>query len=191
MMPKHKGKNLIIISGPSGSGKTTVANRVLSLNPSSARLITTTTRQPREGEINGIDYWFLSREEFLSRINDDDFIEWVESYGNFYGTSYSRLLPLLEVKLVVLAIVDIRGALSLKKTFPESSSIFIKPGSLGRLEETILDRSFSPEEAKERIKGISEKTEQADKFDYIITNNDGYLDKTVSDVEEIIRKNSL
>ena len=183
----QRGKNLIIISGPSGTGKTTAVEHILKLIPSSSRLVTTTSRSPREGETNGKDYWFLSREEFLLEVSKGDFIEWVESYGNFYGTSYSKILPLLKDSSVVLAIVDIRGAISLKKIFPEASSVFIKPDSLDRLEKTICSRSSSVEEVNERIRGITEKIEQANKFDHIVINIEGQLDRTVSEIMGIVK----
>lgn len=183
------GKLLAVISGPSGVGKTTVVRRLLELIPNSTRLVTTTTRPPRENEINGRDYWFLTREEFIAEAGKGHFIEWVESYGHFYGTSFPKLNELFGSHSTVFATLDTRGVFSLKERFPEAVTIFIRHGSLEELERRIRSRHTNPEDVRKRIAAVGEKMEHSRKFDHVVANNEGEFEKTISAIQRILKSN--
>jgi len=99
----------LVVSAPSGGGKTTVCNELLAANPDLQRAITCTTRAPRAGEVNGKDYYFLSQEEFRAKRDADEFIEWANVYGNFYGTLKSEIITRLEAGNDVIVSVDVKG----------------------------------------------------------------------------------
>lgn len=181
-------KILVIISGPSGVGKTTIIDELLLLIPNSARFVTTTTRSPRPGEESGKDYHFLTREEFLTGVEKDEFVEWVESYGDFYGTSRVKLAGLFETYSAIFVAPDTRGVFSLKEEFPLAVSIFVKSGSIEELEQRIRNRgNVSPEKAKKRLDAVAAKMAQADKFDYVVTNTKGKLEEAVAEILAILR----
>jgi guanylate kinase len=114
-----------VITGPSGSGKTTVVEKLLERLPSAARLVTTTTRAPREGEQDGVDYHFLSREEFIDRRERGEFLEWAETYGNLYGSSKIELEKLRASRDVVFAIVDTKGATAYREFVPDAVLVML------------------------------------------------------------------
>ncbi|RKQ61747.1 guanylate kinase [Thermovibrio guaymasensis] len=171
MLSRERGL-LIVISAPSGTGKTTLTRMLLKEFPNIEFSISFTTRKPRPGEVNGKDYWFISREEFLKRIEEGDFLEWAEVYGNLYGTSKSQVLKALNEGKDVLLDIDTQGALQVKKNFPEAVLIFILPPSLEELERRLRNRGTDPEEVIEkRLKVAREEIKRAKFYDYIVVND--------------------
>jgi guanylate kinase len=183
-----KNKIFIVLSSPSGGGKTTVAHHLMSIYPNAKFSISATTRPPRHNEINGKDYYFLSKEEFLNKINNNELVEYEEIFGNYYGTLKSELDKARTNNNILIFDVDVKGALSIKKLYPdESLLIFIAPPSLEILEQRLRNRNTeTDEQIKTRISRAKMELDQVDKFDYVIVNNQ--LEKTLDTVTEIAKK---
>lgn len=183
-----KMNKVIIFSAPSGSGKTTLVKHCLSIFPSLEFSISATTRTPREGEINGKDYHFLTPEEFKTKIKNEDFIEYEEVYTDkFYGTLKSEIERIWENKKVVIFDVDVVGGVNLKKIFGHQAlSIFIAPPSIEELENRLIKRNTdSLDTIKTRVEKAKEELTYQDKFDQILVNDN--LDKAKNEIEDIIK----
>ncbi len=188
-MSKNK---IIIISGPSGVGKKTIIDQFINepdLNISYS--ISTTTRKPREGEINGRDYYFLSQEEFNEKIKNNEFLEWAEFAGNKYGTLKSVINAILETKNVILEI-EVQGAIQvidkIKELNKELVSIFIVPPSLEELERRLRTRNTETEEKiKLRLAKAHDELKVTNVYDYVVTNDDAI--RAANEVKAILRGN--
>ena len=178
---------LVVISGPSGVGKGTIVNYLLERDAALIKSVSCTTRAPREGEQDGKDYFFISREEFLSRIRENDFLEYDEHFGNFYGTPRSFVERRLKEKSVVLEI-DVVGALNAKRLMPERAVlIMVAPPSMEVLEERLFGRgSESEEERADRMRRVKYELEQAHLYDYDVVNESS--DSSADKILQIIRK---
>ncbi|WP_028307420.1 guanylate kinase [Desulfitibacter alkalitolerans] len=163
---------LIVISGPSGAGKGTLCNLIKKEFPNIYYSISATTRSSRQGERHGVDYLFMSREEFLELREANGFLEWAEVYGNFYGTPRSKVEEnIAEGKDVILEI-DIQGALHVKKQYPEGVFIFIVPPSIRELKRRIESRGQdSPEDISKRLKSAHTELAYVSEYDYVIVND--------------------
>lgn len=143
---------LIVISGPSGAGKGTICKELLKKHNLHLS-ISATTRTPREGEVHGENYFFLSREEFLNKVEENDFIEYAEVYGNLYGTPKSGVQQMLDDGKDVILEIDIQGALKVKDNVSDGVFIFILPPSMEELKQRIIKRgSETPESLMTRFK---------------------------------------
>ena len=175
---------LIVVSGPSGVGKGTIVKTLVKRREDVVESISCTTRAPRTGEIHGREYYFLSKEEFIRRIQEDDFLEYDEHFGNFYGTPKSFVREQLKEKHVILEI-DVVGAFNAKKAFPESVLIMIAPPSLEELERRLKGRGTeTDEEIANRIARISYELSKQDEYDYVIVNDD--LEDAITQLSNII-----
>ncbi|MFA6603746.1 MAG: guanylate kinase [Patescibacteria group bacterium] len=181
-------KVYLVISGPSGSGKTTVAEALLKADASLTRLVTNTSRSPRPGEVDGRDYHFLSREEFIARRDQGEFFEWAETYGNFYGSSRRELEKLWRDHRVVLGILDIVGVRAVRAAIPECVTVYVTPGSLDELRGRLEARPGStPEDVARRFGKAQEEMASAGReFDHRVVNADGKLDEAVAELRRII-----
>ncbi|MEK7631038.1 MAG: hypothetical protein AAB417_03365 [Patescibacteria group bacterium] len=181
---------LFVITGPSATGKTAVVSALVKLFPEAGHMITTTTRPMRQGEEHGKDYWFMERSEFERAAKADEFIEWVETYGNLYGSSKVRLEDLRAKHPFVFVLLDVRGAHTYFEKVSGMQVIFIKPGNINDLKKRLAERksSTSPEELERRAKEIKREIELAHEFSTVVTNIDGQLDQTVSEVARIVRE---
>jgi len=178
-------KKLFVISGSSGVGKGTVIKEFLKRNPDFMLSVSCTTRAPREGEIDGINYFFLSKEEFQSCIDNDKFLEWAEFAGNRYGTKKKYIKQCLDEGKDIILEIDTKGALQVKKQMPESVLIFIAPPSFEVLENRLRGRHTEDEKTiQTRLHEVKEELARAEYFDYRIINDD--LNKAVLEVEKII-----
>lgn len=178
---------LIVLTAPSGAGKTTIARRVMEVVDELRFSTSATTRPRREGEKHGIDYFFLSNEEFTSKIDADAFVEYEEVYpGLFYGTLKEELERHAENKAVLLDI-DVLGALNVKRLYGEITlTLFVRPPSMEVLEERLIERgSDSPENIAIRLKKAAFELSHAEDFDEIIVNDD--LEQAVSETIAHIR----
>jgi len=172
-MIKKKGV-LFVISGPSGVGKGTI-NKMLfdEFDGRVAFSVSATTRGPREGEVDGTHYFFISRQEFENRIANNEFLEHAEYAGNCYGTPRSYVLKLLEEGVSVILEIDLQGAVQVKERMPESVSIFILPPSFEELESRLRGRGTETEEKIEkRLAAAKHEMDMAHTYDYRIVNDD-------------------
>lgn len=179
----------IIISAPSGAGKTTLVNKLLEAKLPLLFSISACSRNPRDGEENNKDYYFLSIEEFQQKINTQEFIEWEEVYkGNFYGTLKKEIERIWKKKKHVVFDVDVIGGVSLKEYFNENAlCIFIKPPNLEVLAQRLKKRNSDDKESiKKRIEKSFEEMKSMDKFDKIIVNDK--LSTSSKDIIEIVEK---
>lgn len=187
MQAQKKGK-LFIFSGPSGVGKGTLKAKLF--DEFGDRLtfsVSATTRSPREGEINGVDYFFISREEFASRIAKDDFLEHASFSGNSYGTPRSFVTGLLDQGMNVLLEIEVQGAMQVMEKMPECVSIFILPPSYEELEKRLRGRGTEDEEkVLLRLKTALSELPYAEKYEYRIVNND--LDEAYAQLRDVFIK---
>ena len=183
-----KGK-LIVLSAPSGCGKTTIAKAILAKYPTMLFSVSATTRPIRIGEVNGRDYFFLTRQEFEDRIEAGGLAEWEEIYGNYYGTLKSEIHRALDHGYSMMFDVDVKGALSIRRHFPKDSVlIFIKPPSIEVLKKRLENRKTeNPETLKQRLDRVPMELEQGSQFDFQVVNDD--LNKAVAKVNEIVQRN--
>ena len=183
-------KRLIVISAPSGGGKTVVARHILDNYSNTCFSVSATTRGMRPGEENGVHYHFLSREEFISRIQAGDLIEYEEIFGNIYGTLKSTIDKAIAEEKVVLFDVDVKGALSLQKAYPEDALlIFLTPPNEEILENRLRSRGTETEEQiQTRLSRSLMEIGQKDEFDYVVVNN--VLENTFAEVDAILAEKS-
>lgn len=181
-------KRFIVLSSPSGGGKTTVAKYLMGKYPQISFSISATTRNIRTGEVDGKDYYFLSKEEFKSKIEQDELVEYEEIFGNYYGTLVSELQRAKNEDKILLFDVDVKGALSIRKFYPEESLlIFLSPPSIEILEQRLRNRKTENEEQLSiRLARAKSEIDQAEIFDYLIINN--LLDETLDKSQNIIQK---
>jgi guanylate kinase len=179
---------LIVISAPSGCGKTTIAHEILRRNSGMRFSVSATTRGLRPGEVDGTDYFFLSREEFAKRIGQGDLVEWEEIYGDYYGTLKDQVESALRAGISVVFDIDVNGALSIKKKYPlDAVLIFIDPPSMDALKQRLLGRKTeNPEAINKRIARMPMELERGSLFDFRVVNDD--LERAVQEVDGIIRR---
>jgi guanylate kinase len=183
----HQGK-LIVFSAPSGTGKSTIAKLVLERLPEVKFSVSATTRQKRAGEQEGVSYYFLKKEDFEEKISTGGFIEHEFFFGNHYGTLLDKTVEIIDAGTHILLDLDVKGALNLKRLFPDNSLLlFLKPPSIEVLEERLKGRASEDEESlKERLERARLELTYADRFDEVIVNDN--LIKTVETVTALISK---
>lgn len=159
-----RGK-LFVISGPSGVGKGTVISRVLENDPSIWKSVSATTRAPRKGETDGIDYFFMNREDFLHAVEDGGFLEWAEYAGNLYGTPAKSVEDRLAAGQNVILEIDVQGAFQVRESKPDSILVFIEPPSIEELERRLRQRG-SEDEATVRSRMQAAEVELSRKMEY-------------------------
>src|SRR3989344_8132006 len=176
---------VIILTGPSGSGKTTLYKKAISHLKNIKKVITTTTREKRGNEKNNKDYHFISKKEIEEKISKKEFIEYEEVYGNYYGSSKEELSSIYKEGKVPIYIVDVKGAKTLKKLFPESLLIFISPPSIEILEKRLKKRNTETDETiRKRLSKANDEMDFSSQADKIILNDN--LDKAVKEFIKII-----
>jgi len=168
-----ENRDIFVISGPSGVGKTTLSQLLLKNVNNLAFSISYTTRPPRAGEKNGVDYFFIGKDEFKSMIAKGEILEWAEVYEHYYGTSARFVKEALMKGHDVLLDIDVQGARHVKRYFSQAVLIFILPPSLEVLKHRLLKRHTESKEAlKKRLKEVKEEIKNSKKFDYIVINKD-------------------
>ena len=181
-----RGK-LIVVSGPSGVGKDTVVSEYIKRNANTYLSISCTSRPIREGEQDGVNYIFLSREEFEERINNGDLLEYAEYNGNYYGTPKYKMEEELNKGKDVILIIEVQGALKVMDIYPDALFIFILPPSMDELKERLEGRGTdSIESINKRLETAKKEIEVSPKYDYRIINDN--LDRAVLELETIIQK---
>lgn len=184
-------KRLFIFSAPSGAGKTTITRHLLQQFPDLCFSISATTRPCRPGEVHGREYYFLPRETFERHIADGDLVEYEEIFGNLYGTLKSEIQRAIDLGKYLVFDVDVKGALALKKAFPEDALlIFIAPPDIDKLRERLQARNTeSDEQLQLRLARAEMEMDRQGEFDIIIINDD--LQTSLNEAEQIIAAHGL
>lgn len=175
----------MIISGPSGVGKGSICSILRSQCPEIVFAVSATTRRPRAGEKNGINYYFIEKEQFIKKIANSEFLEWAEVYGNYYGTLHSEVDRLRAEGHDVVLEIDVQGAMQIKKACSDGIYIFILPPSFDELKRRIIARgSESAETIELRLAKAAGEMDCADEYDYRVIND--VLANTVEQIKKII-----
>ncbi len=181
---EQKGK-LFVFAAPSGAGKTTLVKAVVAKHPTLRFSISYTTRRPRRNEVDGADYLFVSRDEFLALRDEGEMLEYAEVFDNFYATSRSQVEKHLADNRNVILEIDWQGARQVRESMPECVTVFILPPSVEELERRLRDRrTDSPEVIERRLRDALSDMSHWDEFDYVIINDD--LNQAVSDLEAVL-----
>lgn len=178
--------NLIIVTAPSGAGKTTLVARMIERIDKVKPSISYTARGARPGELDGRDYHFVDREEFLKMIERSEFLEWAEVHGNLYGTNIRAVDDARREGFDVVATIDVQGAALARKLYPEAIGVFILPPSREALESRLETRGSETKESRRlRLQNARHELAQADEFDYIVINED--LERATEELVAIVR----
>lgn len=185
-MIKFKKRGLlIVVSGPSGAGKDSVCNLVKEKNNNMWISISCTSREIRKGEEDGINYFYLTKEEFENKIKNNDFLEYAIYNNNYYGTPLYKIEENLNKGIDVVLVIEVQGALKVKKIYPDAIFIFILPPSMEELKNRLIKRGTeSTEKILERFKTAYKEINEISKYNYVIVNN--ILDEAVSKMQSII-----
>jgi guanylate kinase len=163
---------LIVVSGPSGSGKGTLCAMLRQALPNLAYSVSATTRQPRPGERNEVDYFFIPDAEFQQLIDRGEFLEWAEVYGHRYGTARPAVEAQLKAGRDMLLEIDVQGAMNIKKSFPDALLIFVQPPSLQELGARIANRGTeSLQDLKVRMDCVLSELQAAEQYDHVVLND--------------------
>lgn len=163
---------LIVISGPSGAGKGTICKALLEKHKDLYLSVSATTRAPRAGEVEGVNYYFLTKDEFKTKVSENGFLEHAEVYGNFYGTPKANVEQMLEDGKDVILEIDIQGALKVKENFSEGVFIFVLPPSMEELKQRIIKRgSETKESLMTRFKSAYQEINYISKYNYAVVND--------------------
>lgn len=177
--------NLIVISGPSGAGKGTICKALLEREDNLYISVSATTRSPRKGEVDGVNYYFLTQEEFKKKVDNNEFLEWAEVHGNYYGTPKFNVEEMINEGKNIILEIDVQGALNVKKNCEDGVFIFILPPSMEELKRRIIARgSETPESLIKRFKTAYEEINYISKYNYAVVNDD--LEEAVKKVQNIL-----
>ena len=182
---------LIVVSGPAGSGKGTVNSQLIATGDF-VFSVSATTRAPRPGEVNGVNYHFIDREEFQRRIDENGFLEYTTYCDNFYGTPLKEALAVLESGKNLILEIECDGAKNVKKIFPEAVLIMLIPPTFAIQEERLRGRGTETEEViLKRLEKAKREIEQIDAYDYIVYNYNGGSAVAADDIKAIVRAEKL
>lgn len=177
---------LIVVSGPSGAGKDTICRNLVEKTDNTWISVSMTSRSPRNGEVEGKDYYFVTKEEFEEKIKEDKFLEYAMYNNNYYGTPKEKLEDYLNSGIDVILAIDIQGAVNIKKLIPSALFIFIMPPDMKTLKRRLIDRKTeSKEKVVERFKTAYNEINHVQKYNYVVVNDE--VDKAVSKVQAIIK----
>ena len=180
---------LIVLSGPSGAGKGTICSRLRAEMPNLTYSVSMTTRQPRVGEVEGVNYFFRDKEEFEELLKEDAFLEYAKVYDNYYGTPKKHVMDLLDQGKSVLLEIDIQGAMQVKERYSDAIFIYIVPPSLTELSARLRGRATDSEEViDKRLSLACSELALAHRYDYIVVNDD--LDEATEKTASILRAES-
>ena len=187
----NKKPFIIVLSAPSGTGKTTICREIIKRDRNVEYSISITTRPLRVGERDGFDYFFIDQEIFLQKIKNNEFLEYAEVFGYYYGTPISNVEKAFSKNKEIIMDLDVSGARSIKKKYPDDSiTIFLVPPNIDELQKRLITRNRDPVEViNERIKKAIEEIEFYRYYDYLVINDD--IDKSVNDVLSILKAERL
>ncbi len=176
---------LIVLTGPSGVGKGTLLKALLAKHPEFYLSVSATTRSPRAGEVDGVHYYFYTREQFVAKIQAGELLEWAEFAGNYYGTPIAPLKEQIEGDRTTILEIELVGARQVAKIFPAAVRIFILPPDLATLESRIRERATeTPAAIHSRLERARAEIAASDEFDYQIVNDD--LQTALAELEQLI-----
>jgi guanylate kinase len=188
-MKKNRKNMMIVLSAPSGTGKTTICKKILRSLPNLKMSISHTTRKPREGEKDGVDYYFVDENTFKRMIENEEFVEWAKVYGNYYGTSKKVIDELYQSGNDILFDIDIQGAKNIKKIYKKSILIFMLPPSIEELERRLKNRNEDADTIKNRLKKVADEVKEYKFYDYLVLNDD--IEEAFKEIMCIIHAESL
>lgn len=188
-MVKKKGL-LIVISGPSGAGKGTICKKLVEKHEKINLSVSATTRKPREGEIEGVSYYYKSKSEFENMIDNDEFLEFAKIYENYYGTPKKTFFDEISKGNDVILEIEMQGVMQVKKSYPEAVFVFILPPSLSELKSRIVGRGTETNAQIEmRFNSAYNEIKLVGEYDYFVFNN--VVEKSVEDIEKIIMSEKM
>lgn len=182
---------LVVVSGPAGSGKGTVVRHILDDRKHGKDFVfsvSATTRPPRPGEVNGVNYHFLTREDFEARVARGELLEYTEYCGNYYGTLKAQTAAVLESGRNLILEIEVEGAMNIKRCYPGAITIMLLPPSFAKQEERLRGRATESEEKiRARLSRTREELKLLPKYDYVIYNRDGRVGSVAEDIYAILR----
>lgn len=183
--PAEKLGKLIVITGPSGVGKGTLVKLLRQRHPQLKLSVSATTREPRPGETEGVDYFFLSKKDFETAILNHELLEWAEYAGNYYGTPQAQVVEQINLGQYILLEIELAGARAIANIFPAARRIFILPPSIEELETRIRTRGSNTEDSiAKRLTIAKQELAASNEFDFQIVNDD--LERAISELEQAI-----
>ena len=162
----------IIVSSPSGAGKTTIVDAVLKRDTSVSRVITATTRAPRTGEKNGVDYHFWTIKQFEQAIKKGQMLEWAQVHTHYYGIPKKSADDLMKKGICPILVIDVQGARTVKAQYPNAATVFIVPPSLKELKNRILRRNDNTQDIEIRLETAKKEMQELDRYDYALLNDE-------------------
>ena len=176
---------LIVVSGFSGAGKGTIVKKIIEESDNYALSISMTTREPREGEVEGVSYFFVSKERFEEAISNGELVEYANYVGNYYGTPKKNVEDMLEQGKDVILEIEMQGAMQVKTRFPDAVLVFVTPPNADELKRRLMSRGTESEEVvNKRMRRAYEESAFVDRYDYLLVNDD--LEKCVKDLHMLI-----
>lgn len=184
-MPKIDERYLVVISGPSGCGKDTVVKRLLEIRPDTECSVSCTTRPRREHEVEGVDYYYISKSEFKTRIREHRMLEYAEYSGNLYGTPIDETEYRIKHKKTVILVIEVNGGMTVKKLYPHSLLVFITPPSFNELEKRLRCRCTETDcEIHKRLEIADSEMKQIEHYDAVVINDT--VERCAQEIADII-----
>ena len=184
-MSEISDRRVFVVSGPSGVGKTTIIKRILETNPDIELSVSATTRQPRDGEVDGLDYFFIDRSVFERKLQEKKFLEWATIYGNYYGTMFGHVMNILHSGTNALLDVDSQGAMQIKKITRGALFVLIAPPSLESLANRLRSRGSESEESfAMRMARAQHELSFREEYDRVVVNDD--MEVAIAELQGII-----